>query len=94
MDSLRLSGFGDFCIDDLFPFIFSESFGFLPRIAATLTGGYRDIQLTVRLNSAESRNRQVHEHVAELQLHLAPLYNLKTGGGHQNYVMCRNLSGA
>ena len=62
--------------------------------AATLTGGYRDIQLTVRLNSAESRNRQVHEHVAELQLHLAPLYNLKTGGGHQNYVMCRNLSGA
>ena len=62
--------------------------------AAALTGGYRDIQLTVRLNSAESRRRKVHEHVAELQLHLAPLYNLKTGGGHKNYVMCRNLSGA
>ena len=61
--------------------------------AAALSGGYRDIQLCVRLDSAEARARGVHEHLAEVQLHFAPIIALKSGGGHKSYVLCRNLSG-
>jgi hypothetical protein len=61
--------------------------------AAALSGGYRDIQLCVRLNSAEARARGVHEHLCEVQLHFAPIIALKSGGGHKNYVLCRNLGG-
>ena len=61
--------------------------------AAALSGGYRDIQLCVRLDSAEARARGVHEHLCEVQLHFAPIVALKSGGGHKNYVLCRNLGG-
>jgi hypothetical protein len=61
--------------------------------AAVMSGGYRDIQLCVRLNTAEARARGVHEHLAEVQLHFAPVIALKSGGGHKNYVLRRNLSG-
>jgi hypothetical protein len=61
--------------------------------AVTLSGGYRDIQLCVRLATAEARARGVHEHLAEVQLHYAPVIALKSDGGHQNYVLRRNLSG-
>ena len=33
------------------------------------------------------------EHLAEVQLHFAPIIALKSGGGHKNYVLRRNLSG-
>ena len=61
--------------------------------AAALSGGYRDIQLAVRLDSAETRSRGVHEHIAEVQLHLAAVAALKSDGGHANYVLRRNLGG-
>ena len=47
----------------------------------------------MRLNTAEARARGVHEHLAEVQLHFAPVIALKSGGGHKNYVLRRNLSG-
>jgi hypothetical protein len=61
--------------------------------AATLSGGYRDIQLCVRLNTAEARLRGVEKHLAEVQLHLSSVLALKSEGGHANYVMRRNLRG-
>jgi hypothetical protein len=61
--------------------------------AAALSGGYRDTQLCVRLNTEAARARGVHEHLAEVQLHFAPIIALKSGGGHKNYVLCRNLGG-
>ena len=47
----------------------------------------------MRLNTPEARARGVHEHLAEVQLHLAPIIALKSGGGHKTYVLRRNLSG-
>ena len=35
----------------------------------------------------------VDGHVIEVQLHLASIYRLKTGGGHKGYVLARNLRG-
>ena len=60
---------------------------------ATKSGGYRDVQLTVLLDTAEARSRGVHKHLAEVQLHFAPIIALKSEGGHKNYVLRRNLSG-
>ena len=42
---------------------------------------------------SKSNLRNVHQHVAEVQLHLASIMNLKSEGGHKNYVMRRNLRG-
>lgn len=61
--------------------------------AAALSGGYRDIQLCVRLDTAEARARGVATHLCEVQLHFAPIIALKSSGGHKTYVLCRNLSG-
>ena len=61
--------------------------------AARETGGYRDVQLTVTLDTAETRSRGVHEHAAEVQLHLRAFAALKSEGGHQVYVESRNLRG-
>lgn len=58
---------------------------------AEQTGGYRDIQLSVRLDSLEARERGVHQHVAEVQLHLEALHQLKHEGGHRAYIIARNL---
>ena len=61
--------------------------------AAKLSGGYRDIQLCVRLNTESTRALGVHVHLCEVQLHFAPIIKLKSGGGHKTYVLRRNLSG-
>jgi hypothetical protein len=61
--------------------------------AVALSGGYRDVQLTVLLDTAETRARGVHGHLAEVQLHLTPILALKSEGGHKNYVLRRNLKG-
>ena len=61
--------------------------------AAALSGGYRDVQLTVLLKSAEACERGVDNHLAEVQLHFAPIAALKSEGGHKNYVTRRNLCG-
>jgi hypothetical protein len=60
---------------------------------ASLSGGYRDIQLCVRLNSTGMQAIGAHEHLAEVQLHLASVVELKSAGGHKNYVLRRNLAG-
>ena len=61
--------------------------------ASAHTGGYRDVQLSVALNTRETRARGVHNHLAEVQLHLAPIAALKSDGGHKSYVTRRNLRG-
>lgn len=58
-----------------------------------LSGGYRDVQLTVMLDNAATRSLGCHEHRAELQLHIRDVIALKTEGGHATYVQCRNLRG-
>merc|ERR1712100_408351 len=54
---------------------------------ATPMGGYRDVQLCVRLNNAETRTRGVHEMLAEVQLHLCAIADLKSEGGHDSYKL-------
>ena len=44
-------------------------------------------------DSPEARERGVHQHLAEVQLHLSSIIALKSEGGHKNYVLRRNLSG-
>jgi hypothetical protein len=61
--------------------------------AQRLSGGYRDVQLTVLLNTDEARARKVDRHLAEVQLHLASILALKSAGGHKSYVLRRNLRG-
>ena len=61
--------------------------------AASLSGGYRDIQLCVRLRTDRTRGRGVEFHLAECQLHYEPMAALKSDGGHANYVLRRNLGG-
>ena len=61
--------------------------------ARALSGGYRDVQLMVALDTPEARARGVHEHLAEVQLHLRAFAALKSEGGHKAYVICRNLKG-
>ena len=61
--------------------------------AAAHSGGYRDIQLCVRLRTPEAHTRGVHEHLVEVQLHLKSIIALKSEGGHKNYVLRRNLRG-
>jgi hypothetical protein len=60
---------------------------------AALTGGYRDLQLTMLLNTKQARARGVHQHLVEVQMHLAPIADLKSAGGHKSYKLRRNLNG-
>ena len=55
------------------------------------TPGYRDLQLSITLHTEDTRGLQVHQHVAEVQLHLAAIAALKSAGGHKLYVRCRNM---
>jgi hypothetical protein len=61
--------------------------------AAELTGGYRDVQLTVLLKTNKTREKKTDRHLAEVHLHLAKILELKTAAGHVNYVTRRNLRG-
>lgn len=60
---------------------------------SSASGGYRDVQLSFRLVSAEAKARGVEKHIAEVQLHLAAMFALKSAGGHKSYVVARNLAG-
>ena len=60
---------------------------------ARKSGGYRDVQLSVQLRSPEAVALGVHEHIAEVQLHLAAIYARRTEAGHAAYVTARNLRG-
>ena len=59
--------------------------------AAAHSGGYRDVQLTVVLQSDEARARGLDRHLCEVQLHLKSIIALKSEGGHKTYVLRRNL---
>ena len=59
------------------------------------SGGYRDVQLCVRLDNAHTRAKGLHTHLAEVQLHLKEMMDIKKGGGgHKNYIRARNLKGS
>jgi hypothetical protein len=57
------------------------------------TCGYRDVQLTVLLQTDETKVRGADQHLAEVQLHLSRIFALATEGGHKNYVLRRNMTG-
>ena len=61
--------------------------------AARLTGGYRDIQLSLMIQTPVSSSRSLDQHIVEVQLHLELLFKLKTATGHRAYVMARNQRG-
>ena len=42
---------------------------------------------------AEARDRGLHEHIFEIQLHLRAMHDLKSGGGHKIYVRGREGEG-
>jgi hypothetical protein len=56
--------------------------------------GYRDIQLNAVVTEQnfeeEGLALGLHEHVCEIQLHLAPIYEKKNDEGHKRYVKYRN----
>lgn len=57
------------------------------------SGGYRDLQLTAKLVSAEARELGLDTHLCELQLHVEDFQRLKSDGGHKSYIERRNLKG-
>ena len=59
----------------------------------TCSGGYRDVQLSVCIATPKAIERQVHNHLCEVQLQLRDFYDLKSGAGHKTYKMMRNLTG-
>ena len=61
--------------------------------AEKLSGGYRDVQLSAKLRSVDAVSGHLSTHVVEIQLHLRAIYELKSGGGHKQYVSARNLRG-
>ena len=62
---------------------------------AGISGGYRDIQLSMKLINAQTRTMGIHDHIAEVQIHLDAIFRQKRdGGGHHIYVKARNLSGS
>jgi len=57
------------------------------------SGGYRDVQLSLRLaNHTEAKRLNCAVHIAEVQLHLEPIYRIKSDDGHIAYVRARNLA--
>jgi len=61
---------------------------FDPAYNAASSAGYRDLSLNIAWPLPGGR-----EHVCEVQLHLAPIYALKTEGGHRRYIQFRNALG-
>ena len=61
---------------------------------ASKSGGYRDVQLSVRIDTAWTREHGLDKILCEVQLHDAEFHERKTmGGGHTAYVMQRNMLG-
>ena len=67
-----------------------------PRAAAAGAASTTPMECRQRPTQARGRKaraRGVHEHLAEVQLHLRAFAALKSEGGHKAYVTCRNLKG-
>lgn len=59
--------------------------------AATISAGYRDVQLSVQIKTAWTQSKGLEQIVCEVQLHDSRFYEHKTkGGGHELYVSRRN----
>ncbi len=61
--------------------------------APTLSQGYRDVNLSLRLDTAETRRLGTDLHVCEVQLLLAEFALRKSDSGHKRYVAFRNARG-
>lgn len=60
---------------------------------ASVSGGYRDCSLNLRIVTPESRRCRTDLHVCEVQLVLKKIAMLKTSDGHKGYVLFRNTRG-
>ena len=58
---------------------------------ASLSGGYRDVNINLRFTTPAAALLGVETHVCELQLILRRIAELKREEGHQRYVTGRNL---
>jgi len=62
--------------------------------AVANSGGYRDVQIAVRIDTEWTRAQGLDKILCEVQLHDAEYYHRKTtGGGHKAYVQKRNMLG-
>jgi hypothetical protein len=64
-----------------------------PDYDASASGGYRDVNINLRLRTGAARRVGVDSHVCEVQLLLLDMALLKSSEGHQHYVSGRNLRG-
>ena len=58
---------------------------------SNMSGGYRDVNMNLRIKSPLAAQLRVEAHVCEVQLLLQSVAELKNGAGHKNYVIWRNL---
>jgi len=58
---------------------------------ASLSAGYRDVCLILRLVSDQAVCAGLGGHCFEVQLHIVSLYKAKTDGGHARYIQWRNM---
>lgn len=61
-----------------------------PSFDSSLSAGYRDVALNVRVQSPLTSSLALDFHVCELQLILHPFATLKSSEGHKRYVEFRN----
>jgi len=64
-----------------------------PSYDASLTVGYRDVMVNLRIVSAESRYLGLDMHVCEVQLVLQRFAELRHDEGHDRYIRLRNARG-
>ena len=62
-----------------------------PADDAVASGGYRDVNISLCIASAETARLGLDRHVCEVQLLLRCTAELKSDAGHRRYVECRNL---
>lgn len=55
--------------------------------------GYRDLQLSVRIDNDVTRMLGISKHVCEVQLHLDTILTIKSDEGHAMYKKLRNMIG-
>mmetsp|Transcript_5348 Transcript_5348/g.12892 ORF Transcript_5348/g.12892 Transcript_5348/m.12892 type:complete len:815 (-) Transcript_5348:138-2582(-) len=55
--------------------------------------GYRDVNISLQVQTDDTKALGAHLHVCEVQLILQDFYELKTSKGHKAYVEFRNLTG-
>jgi len=57
-----------------------------------LSGGYRDVQIAVRIDTEWTRKLSLDKLLLEVQLHQLAFFRQKvSGGGHKGYVLRRNM---